>query len=326
MPSDVPDLDVCERCASCGRMGLGRALCDGPFHCSHCWGEHEHNSPAAISAWWELDKAHHAWLERARFALPARVHCINDKAFEVVTDVTRQYFHGVGAQKVWAAAQRLCVLIDDRAAAGYKPGIAVELGAGVGIPGMLLAQYGWHIVLTDLPVLLPFVQLNVDANLSMFAGSERPTVAPLRFGCHADGANLPTRPDLCIGSDITYFDDDFEPLLETLLQLDPVEALLAIQNRNGCHDLFAAVARRHGWIVEQASCATVILGAASTRGYSCSRCTVLRLTRRSPRRGTPSPDAFAVAISSLLLVPTFDIDKLTRWSFVEDESAVTSTG
>ena len=185
---------------------------------------------------------------------------------------------------------------------------------------MLLAQHGWQVFLTDLPVLLPLVKLNVEANHSCFGDSESPRVAPLRWGCRADGDNLPARPDLCIGSDITYYDDDFAPLLETLHQLDPAEVLLAVQNRNGCHETFADTARQHGWLVVPASCATVVFGTARTRSYSCARCTVLRLTRR-PSGEVPTPaasGAVALAIESLLLRRAVDsASGRTHWSFAD---------
>lgn len=41
----------------------------------------------------------------------------------------------------------------------------VELGAGTGLVGMLLARLGASVVLTDLKEMLPLLQDNVDANV-----------------------------------------------------------------------------------------------------------------------------------------------------------------
>ena len=99
-------------------------------------------------------------------------------------------------------------------------------------------------------------------------------------------AQLPVRRvDLVIGSDVTYFDDDFAPLLATLAALDAHESVLAVQNRNGCHESFAREARRRGWAVEHATCRVFDL--EPTRGherrYSCDRVSVLRLIDRGDR-------------------------------------------
>lgn len=258
MPSDVPDFCTRERCVSCSCVALGsHQHSAGPFHCSKCWGDDAKDAPVAVSNWWEADDAARAWVEQAA-TLPACGMLITtglgEHGFRVVVDSTRQFFHGVGAEKVWPAVQRMCSYLDDRVAAGVTPGVAVELGAGSGVPGMRLAQHGWRVHLTDVPTLLPLIHLNVKANQSSFGAACCPTVAALRWGCRADAGNVPGRPKLCLGSDITYFDDDFEPLLQTLHELRAAETVLAIQNRNACHERFAAAARAAGWHVEPATC------------------------------------------------------------------------
>ena len=274
MPSDLPELSKHGSCTSCGRTAVGtHQSSDGPFHCDQCWGKMDHEAaaiPAAACGWWKSDAVTLDWLERARTALlPAQgllvKTSVGEQSFETIVDAKEQFFRGVGAKKVWPALARMCLYLDDLAASsGYK-GTAVELGAGVGVPGMRLAQHGWSVVLTDLPVLLPLTALNVEANAGLglaARGARTPTIAPLRWGCSADAAALRTAagskpPDLCFGSDITYFDDDFAPLLSTLRQLGARDNVIAIQNRNGCHETFAKAAEDLGWKVEPATCITV---------------------------------------------------------------------
>ena len=180
---------------------------------------------------------------------------------------------------MWPAVHRIIDFLDD--AFSEPRGIAIELGAGCGVPGIHLAKHGWKVVLTDLPILLPFTTLNVDANFAEAANEDRPRIAPLRWGCRADLDALPKRPTLCFGSDLVYFDDDYQPLLSTLKDIDAEETILAIQNRNNCHEAFAEAARSSGWTVEPAMAVSkefAGLGIAP-RSYSCSRCTLLKLTR-----------------------------------------------
>ena len=319
--------------------------------------------PAAACGWWKCDAVTVDWLERARSALlPAQgllvKTSVGEQSFETIVDAKEQFFRGVGAKKVWPALARMCLYLDDLAASsGYK-GTAVELGAGVGVPGMRLAQHGWSVVLTDLPVLLPLTALNVEANAGLglaARGARTPTIAPLRWGCTADAAALRTAagskpPDLCFGSDITYFDDDFAPLLSTLRQLGARDNVIAIQNRNGCHETFAKAAEDLGWKVEPATCITYMYGQSKVRSYSCNRCTVLRLTRADANADVATASsatkaaavlpsaAAAVAIAAApaasaavdisdavpaLLVRETDVtDGKTRWAFATGAATV----
>jgi hypothetical protein len=82
------------------------------------------------------------------------------------------------------------------------------------------------------------------------------------------------------GSDICYFEEDFPSLLETLDHLDATTSVIGIQNRQGCHEMFAAAAAALGWTVECATTERHLHGYPITNRYSCSRCTVYTLTRK----------------------------------------------
>ena len=325
MPSDLPDFDSEGSCASCGRRADGCCQSSGgPFHCAQCWGDHldgsgsgtQTQSRAAAFAssclptartrhhWWTEAPATRDWLERTRAALPAQRLAMGfssddaeDEHFFTITDQAATCFgRGVGAKKVWPATLRLCRYLHD---AALEPGAVVELGAGVGVPGMLLARRGWRVTLTDLPWLLPLTALNVAANFGDDGcdgdgdgGSDqhqarvhRPSVASLRWGNAGEAAALrrSRAPDLVIGADITYFDDDFVPLLEAVRALGAPRAVIAIQHRNNCHEEFARVARGRGWRVAPATAISYRYDPAGRqRDYCCARCSVFALTPPPP--------------------------------------------
>ena len=218
-----------------------------------------------------------------------------------ITDKANSFFAGVGADKVWPAAERLCAYLE---AAQLSPGVAVEVGAGCSMPGIILARRGWDVTLTDLPWILPLVAANVEVNYPGGGGDigggpaggpadgsgRRPAVASLRWGCRLDADALlrrpaagatrdARRPDLVYGADIAYFEEDHPALLETLAHLQGARCVLAIQHRQGCQLSFAAAARARGWAVAEATVEKTLYGYPVTQRFCCSRCSVLVLTR-----------------------------------------------
>jgi len=248
-------------CASCGlvasrgrpQTGSDRAL----FHCSACWGETDSDDrPLPTPAWWLLAAA---WFNCVSAALERRSYTLpNGQRLSVMTDREGRYFQGVGAQEVWPAAEVLCRYLASSAAGGPAApsggsGVVVELGAGVGVPGMMIARSGQRVVLTDLPWLLPLTALNLDAN---FACDEahRPALHAVRWGSRRDAQALIAQhgqPSLVIGSDICYEPTMFSSLLDTLSLLGAPCALLAVTLRDGCDMTFSAAATKRGWAVSR---------------------------------------------------------------------------
>jgi len=150
-----------------------------------------------------------------------------------VLDPSHHYFTGHGAERVWPAA---VLLARHLLARPLTPGLrAVEVGAGCGLPGVVLARRGARVTLTDVPWLVPLAQYNAEAN---FADDDprRPDTASLRWGSQGDATKLLTAqgtPDLIIGADVVYREEDFAPLLETLAALGARETLLAVVPRDG---------------------------------------------------------------------------------------------
>jgi Lysine methyltransferase len=102
----------------------------------------------------------------------------------------------------------------------------VELGAGVGLTGLLLASSFpcHHVLLTDLEEAMPLLQRNITQNRSKFLAGESSVQAQvLRWG-NEDDANaalewMNHEPILVVASDCVYFPNLHEPLEHTLVHL-----------------------------------------------------------------------------------------------------------
>lgn len=172
----------------------------------------------------------------------------------------------------------------------------LELGAGVGMPGVALAQLGAEVLLTDIPDLCPLLRLNVTANFSAPAPPPRPelrvvapSVATLRWQSSEDLAVVLQSEvvrgglDFIIGSDIGYDFAAFDALFATIRSLaahgaggGSARVVLAISQRPGEYDEFAEAARRAGWEIEVRE----VVDLPTLRGDPlCSPVAVLELRR-----------------------------------------------
>mmetsp|Transcript_75928 Transcript_75928/g.150163 ORF Transcript_75928/g.150163 Transcript_75928/m.150163 type:complete len:355 (-) Transcript_75928:208-1272(-) len=163
----------------------------------------------------------------------------NTDCVVVVLDPSRNYFSGHGAEQIWPAAIALSehLLRSRDSYAGLK---VVEIGAGCGLPGMLLGRGGAQVMLTDVPWILPLARYNTEANFTN-EDPRRPCIAPLRWG-HAEDANsildVLGTPDLVIGSDVVYREEDFDPLLHSMAALGAKQVVLSVARRECVLRLF----------------------------------------------------------------------------------------
>lgn len=196
-------------CSSCSAVAAGRASSPhGPWHCNACWGEGPSGDMAVIPKWWD---AHTAWLDALEPAMRRETIAVaGTRGLTVVTDPGNGSFPGVGAEKMWPVAERLAEFLKDHYPSGLSGVRCVELGAGVGVPGMLLARRGAKVYLTDLPWLLPLTELNVRANFDE-DDEHRPAVLALRWGCAPDLEAMPPQPELVVASDcVSVFGIEWE--------------------------------------------------------------------------------------------------------------------
>lgn len=136
------------------------------------------------------------------------------------------------AHQLWPAALLLCKYLEDNQVEYFGEPFTtrvVELGAGVGLGGIVAGMYSCHkVLITDLPEAMDLIRQNISLNRMVFPNPMciRPTV--LRWGDAEDHAAcvaelnspLPDSPDhslLVIAADCVYWEHLFEPLMQTFL-------------------------------------------------------------------------------------------------------------
>ena len=250
------------------------------------------------------------------------------EVFKALTDPHESGFRGVGARKVWACTVRMSHFLDvyatERSRRGTNAtGVAVEIGAGTAALSMLLTRRNWRVAATDLPWLLPLTHLNTECN---DLGPGNLSVLALRWGQPADvnairESLLPARGgesivDLAFGSDVCYFEDDFDPLLDSLQRLGARENILAIQSRNGCVERFSEAATRRGWQVVPAVATSFKYdsdnGLPVCYARDGDRASVLRLIAPDDPFQTALPEAYSSSTSHLPLLRLKD----GTWTFI----------
>ncbi|XP_074008599.1 EEF1A lysine methyltransferase 3 [Numenius arquata] len=134
------------------------------------------------------------------------------------------------AASVWEAALFLCRYIEEQHL-DFRGRRVIELGAGTGIVGILVALLGGDVTITDQPAALDQIRENVQLNFP--AGGARPRVQALVWG--QDEGTVPGGYEVILGSDIVYHPPSFPPLLGTLRHLcgPRAIALLCAKMRGG---------------------------------------------------------------------------------------------
>lgn len=91
----------------------------------------------------------------------------------------------------------------------------MELGAGTGVVGLIAASCGAHVCCTDLPEVVPLIELNKTSNQYMITGTF--AAATLKWG--QDVSAFQPCPDLVLVADCIYYEESLEPLVSTLCDL-----------------------------------------------------------------------------------------------------------
>jgi hypothetical protein len=118
----------------------------------------------------------------------------------------------------------------------------IELGCGTGLLGIVIAQMGQRVILTDMPHVLQQIKDNVSANLEGEA-AQRCVVEPLTWGNeeHEDKAG---KCDLVLCSDLVYKEETKEPLVRTLRAITHQGSVVAMafeRRRKNVEDDFMAL-------------------------------------------------------------------------------------
>ena len=237
---------------------------------------HASSTPCGASVLDQLAWKREYMSEHARFVEPYTHAVLNGP-----TLVLRQApFVAEGfASTVWDSAIVLARYIERRRADFADGKRCIELGAGCGLPGLVLHSLGARVTLTDLAPNLPLLEANARANSEQLApactgngasSSERvgtdsdgggvtdaspARVLPLRWGesplppsLLADG-----HFDYVLATDVLYSHDGVAPLVHTLAQLargSDAEVLLAAGRNRHAGDAFFAAAATHFEVAE----------------------------------------------------------------------------
>jgi hypothetical protein len=171
--------------------------------------------------------ARSSMLDAARGSLKMTNWSPNDDVMgakvRVLTDKEQDFFAGMGSSEIGPGCATLAMYLDETLPNG-KPLSILELGAGCGAPGLWVWKQrseGDHVkmCLTDIPRLVPLLQLNCEANF----GRDRVIAKPLRWAVPEDAAGFAAEQkyDLVIASDACYNKEKSYPLMKTIQTLCP---------------------------------------------------------------------------------------------------------
>lgn len=154
---------------------------------------------------------------------------------------------------LWQAALELCNHMDKHEAwtgKDFRTMRVLELGAGTGLAGMYAARRGADVLCTDLAVMLPVLQRNIDLNFGggqqqqqQQSNSSSARIQAKEFCWGTDVRALGSEPfDLILAADCVYLEAAFEPLLQSLEALVPpgshTTVLLSYQHRRKAESAF----------------------------------------------------------------------------------------
>ncbi|CAE7024364.1 eef1akmt3, partial [Symbiodinium natans] len=188
----------CHTCRQRRVLGcwLNKEAGEAAFRCCACLDEHGSGDVADMPAgqligdcatnWWACSEPPEHLLDVPPGFLSLSHWNLGQSAAELFTtvcDPDHSYFSGLGAERVWHAGLELARHLW-QSSWPTSPSV-VELGAGCGLPGMVLARRGARVTLTDVPWLLKLIEYNIEAN---FVEDDplRPSVSSLRWGSQED--------------------------------------------------------------------------------------------------------------------------------------------
>lgn len=255
---------TCQRCGQSGKLGYLCSTKGGEaFNCGACIDRYCDDSDEDMAPC--VDERHDNLTSIcSRMDVPEKLSDVPDgrleyeslvihpgddpklqETFCAVADPENNLFMGHGAAGVWPAAKLLTKYLLTQPLEGLN---IVELGAGCGIPGIAAARHGAHVTLTDLPWVLPLTGYNIEANFAP-ADPQRPKLAPLRWGSKEDASALvaKSRPDIVIGADVVYRDDELKLLLKTIAELGANEVILTLVRREDILSSFSRTIANCCW-------------------------------------------------------------------------------
>lgn len=116
---------------------------------------------------------------------------------------------------IWDGALGLCQYFDEHKI-NFSQKKVIELGAGTGMLGILIALLGAEVTITDKPNLLRQIQQNVSVNIP---SSDIPRVKVRALSWGHDHIQFPSDYDVIMGTDIVYIPESVPLILKTLQHL-----------------------------------------------------------------------------------------------------------
>ncbi|KAF1794756.1 S-adenosyl-L-methionine-dependent methyltransferase [Phytophthora cactorum] len=191
---------------------------------------------------------------------------VTESALELRADKKVVFQEKQGQQaKVWDCALVLAKFLANDA---YFPQNffvnkrVIELGCGIGVPGLAAAALGAkEVVLTDMPMAVPWIQANIERNqtLSYISGNVR--AQGLMWG---EGDELESHQfDVILCSDLVYGHRDIsQKLVQTIVQLShPNTLIISAHEARFAGDRgesFFALLSEHQFQIEQASSRSLV--------------------------------------------------------------------
>ncbi|KUF83128.1 lysine methyltransferase METTL21D protein [Phytophthora nicotianae] len=155
---------------------------------------------------------------------------VTESALELRADKKVVFQEKQGQQaKVWDCALVLAKFLSNDAY--FSPSFfinkrVIELGCGIGVPGLAAAALGAkEVVLTDMPMAVPWIQVNVERNQKLGCISGNVRAQGLMWG---EGDELESHQfDVILCSDLVYGHRDIsQKLVQTIVQLSHPDTLI----------------------------------------------------------------------------------------------------
>lgn len=183
-------------------------------------------------------------MDKARMVLTTRTFSPEGdarSAVKILTDNEQTYFAGMGATDLWPSVGPLALHLaevipaeeTEQMSSGLPSKLSIlELGAGAGAPGLWIWKKrhpNVKVCLTEVPRLVPLLELSCEANFAFDGMSQQ----PFRWSVQGDASAFDDRGDvwdLIIAADACYNEDKSFPLMEAITRISPVHGAILAQS------------------------------------------------------------------------------------------------